>query len=128
MKPAEQHRERPAKLPLPKQNNSDQRLPYGLWSAAVLICGIGTALWLSGVDLKHLWLSTSDVTYPRDDNFQWTLTTETFTPNRYQCAPYVSNGYFGQTLPAEGAGYWVERKADGSPALNGRTNSSPPEN
>ncbi|KAK5988351.1 Periplasmic/secreted acid trehalase ATH1 [Cladobotryum mycophilum] len=53
------------------------------------------------------------------DGASWVLTTESFTPNRYQSAPYVSNGYFGQTLPAEGTGYWIERLPDGSPALNG---------
>lgn len=49
----------------------------------------------------------------------WVLTTNTFKPNHYQSAPYVSNGYFGQALTAEGTGYWVYKKTDGSPALNG---------
>lgn len=42
----------------------------------------------------------------------WTLSTNTFAPGHYQTAPYVANGYFGQTLPTEGVGYWVEN--DGS--------------
>lgn len=55
----------------------------------------------------------------RNDQFDWTVTTKAFLPNHYQGAPYVSNGYFGQALPTEGVGYWVEKKPDGSPALNG---------
>ncbi|RFU27066.1 hypothetical protein B7463_g9262, partial [Scytalidium lignicola] len=36
-------------------------------------------------------------------------------PNHFQAYPYVANGYFGQTLPAEGVGYWIQsnRSADG---------------
>lgn len=37
----------------------------------------------------------------------WILSTNQFIPNRYQNSPYVANGYFGQRLPAEGAGYWI---------------------
>lgn len=36
-----------------------------------------------------------------------TLATNDFTPNTYQKSPYVANGYFGQRLPVEGAGYWI---------------------
>ncbi|PKX99836.1 glycoside hydrolase family 65 protein [Aspergillus campestris IBT 28561] len=42
------------------------------------------------------------------------LCTDSFLPNHYQTAPYVSNGYFGQTLPSEGMGYWVQRGENGS--------------
>ncbi|VUC29886.1 unnamed protein product [Clonostachys rosea] len=49
----------------------------------------------------------------------YTLKNNKFTPNQYQAAPYVSNGYFGQALPAEGVGYWVFQNEDGTPALNG---------
>lgn len=53
------------------------------------------------------------------DREAWILTTDTFQPNHYQAAPYVANGYFGQTLPAEGVGFWAFKKDDGSPDLNG---------
>jgi hypothetical protein len=43
----------------------------------------------------------------------WLLETTAFTPNHFQTAPYVANGYFGQTLPSEGVGYWIERDANG---------------
>ncbi|KAK7228012.1 hypothetical protein V2G26_000182 [Clonostachys chloroleuca] len=68
--------------------------------------------------------------YLEDFGFTWPLTASNdrvdyilrinkFTPNQYQAAPYVSNGYFGQALPAEGVGYWVFQNEDGTPALNG---------
>lgn len=56
------------------------------------------------------------------DPVTWTLTTNKFDPNHYQTAPYVSNGYFGQALPSEGVGYWIERNfsaSKGSWELNG---------
>ncbi|CRG91163.1 hypothetical protein PISL3812_08211 [Talaromyces islandicus] len=48
----------------------------------------------------------------------WLLETTTFTPNHFQTAPYVANGYFGQTLPSEGVGYWIERDANGEYVQN----------
>lgn len=48
----------------------------------------------------------------------WLLETTTFTPNHFQTAPYVANGYFGQTLPSEGVGYWIERDASGEYVQN----------
>lgn len=48
----------------------------------------------------------------------WVLETRTFLPNHYQTAPYVSNGYFGQSLPSEGVGYWIERDENGNYAKN----------
>jgi hypothetical protein len=56
------------------------------------------------------------------DPITWTLTTDTYAPNHYQTAPYVANGYFGQALPSEGVGYWIERNfsaSKGSWELNG---------
>ncbi|KAH8815399.1 putative maltose phosphorylase [Xylogone sp. PMI_703] len=53
------------------------------------------------------------------DPVTWTITTNTFCPNHFQAAPYVANGYIGQALPAEGTGYWVEKRPDGSDAING---------
>lgn len=50
----------------------------------------------------------------------WLLETTTFTPNHFQTAPYVANGYFGQTLPSEGVGYWVERDANGEYVPNSK--------
>ncbi|KAH7175308.1 glycoside hydrolase family 65 protein [Dactylonectria macrodidyma] len=44
-----------------------------------------------------------------DSEDAWTLSTDTFLSNHYQSSPYVANGYFGQRLPAEGAGYWIYR-------------------
>ncbi|KAH8802506.1 family 65 glycoside hydrolase [Xylogone sp. PMI_703] len=48
---------------------------------------------------------------------EWLLQTSTFRPNHFQSYPNVANGYFGQTLPAEGVGYWIQRNrtADGEP-------------
>jgi len=40
---------------------------------------------------------------------EWSMQTKIFRPNEFQAYPYVSNGYFGQTLPAEGVGYWVQQ-------------------
>lgn len=54
-----------------------------------------------------------------NDGVDYTLRINNFTPNQYQAAPYVSNGYLGQALPAEGVGYWVFQNEDGTPALNG---------
>lgn len=50
----------------------------------------------------------------------WLLYTNTFVPNRYQKAPRVANGYFGQTLPAEGVGYCIQRAEDGSYVKNSK--------
>jgi hypothetical protein len=64
------------------------------------------------------------------DPVTWTLTTDKFDPNHYQTAPYVSNGYFGQALPSEGVGYWIERNfsaSEGSWELNGTSIVCPPE-
>src|SRR3979490_1648348 len=36
------------------------------------------------------------------------VSTATFGPNHFQTAPYVANGYFGQALPSESVGYWIE--------------------
>ncbi|KAI5459611.1 glycoside hydrolase family 65 protein [Mariannaea sp. PMI_226] len=44
-----------------------------------------------------------------DPDDTWILSTDTFLGNYYQNSPYVANGYFGQRLPAEGAGYWIYR-------------------
>jgi hypothetical protein len=49
----------------------------------------------------------------------WTVSTDTFCPNHFSTAPYVSNGYFGQSLPSEAVGYWIEKRPDGSLANNG---------
>ncbi|KUL86777.1 hypothetical protein ZTR_04773 [Talaromyces verruculosus] len=49
---------------------------------------------------------------------EWLLETTAFQPNHFQTAPYVSNGYFGQTLPSEGVGYWIERDENGDYAQN----------
>lgn len=52
----------------------------------------------------------------------WILTTDTFKPDRFQERPYVANGYFGQSLPAEGVGYWIDRNhSSGKWAVNGKT-------
>ncbi|PLN76121.1 glycoside hydrolase family 65 protein [Aspergillus taichungensis] len=51
---------------------------------------------------------------PGHDNAEWLLCTNSFVPNHYQTAPYVSNGYFGQTLPSEGMGYWIQRGENGT--------------
>lgn len=48
----------------------------------------------------------------------WVLETRAFLPNHYQTSPYVSNGYFGQSLPVEGVGYWIERDENGNYAKN----------
>lgn len=53
------------------------------------------------------------------DPVTWTVSTDTFCPNHFRTAPYVANGYFGQTLPSESVGYWIEKRADGSWASNG---------
>ena len=50
-----------------------------------------------------------------------TISTNTFCPNHFSTAPYIANGYFGQTLPSEGVGYWIERRPDGSHASNGES-------
>ncbi|KAH8588922.1 family 65 glycoside hydrolase [Bisporella sp. PMI_857] len=52
------------------------------------------------------------------DDETWLLCTDSFVPNRYQTAPHVANGYFGQSLPAEGAGYWIQRAENGTYAKN----------
>jgi hypothetical protein len=39
----------------------------------------------------------------------WILSTDVFTADHYQSSAYVANGYFGQRLPVEGAGYWIYR-------------------
>lgn len=52
---------------------------------------------------------------------EWSMQTELFSSNEFQAYPYVSNGYFGQTLPAEGLGYWVQQNRSttkGTPSLN----------
>ena len=55
-----------------------------------------------------------------DEKNGWTASTERFSPNQYQRRPYVSNGYFGQNLPIEGVGYWVDQnETSGDSALNG---------
>jgi hypothetical protein len=53
------------------------------------------------------------------DPITWTISTRIFCPNQFSTAPYVANGYFGQALPSESVGYWVERLPNGSPASNG---------
>lgn len=53
------------------------------------------------------------------DPVSWTVSTDTFCPNHFRTAPYVANGYFGQALPSESVGYWIEKRADGSWASNG---------
>lgn len=45
---------------------------------------------------------------PEIDKWSWILETNEFVPNQYQRTPYVSNGYIGQRLPAEGVGYWID--------------------
>jgi hypothetical protein len=40
---------------------------------------------------------------------EWLMQTTVLSQNEFQAYPYVSNGYFGQTLPAEGVGYWVQQ-------------------
>lgn len=40
---------------------------------------------------------------------EWLMQSRVFNQNKFQAYPYVSNGYFGQTLPAEGVGYWVQQ-------------------
>jgi hypothetical protein len=54
-------------------------------------------------------------------NWSWTLETNEFVPNQYQRTPYVSNGYIGQRLPAEGVGYWIDLDGDGEYVRNCRT-------
>ncbi|KAH8703343.1 putative maltose phosphorylase [Talaromyces proteolyticus] len=61
-------------------------------------------------------LSHPEMATYRDED--WLLETHTFLPNHFQTAPHVSNGYFGQTLPSEGVGYWIERAANGEYAQN----------
>ena len=39
----------------------------------------------------------------------WIMQAAGFSPNQFQTYPYVANGYFGQTLPAEGVGYWIQK-------------------
>lgn len=52
-----------------------------------------------------------------------TLKTTAFMPNHYQTGPYVANGYFGQRLPSEGMGYWIQKNLTGSSwPLNGGKN------
>ncbi len=45
----------------------------------------------------------------QEDLDDWVMSTNTFRPNEYQTYPYVANGYFGQSLPAEGSGYWIQK-------------------
>lgn len=59
---------------------------------------------------------------PTQIDYEWVMLTETFQPNHYQANPYVANGYFGQTLPAEGVGYWIQ-KNDGIPGEAWSVNS-----
>jgi hypothetical protein len=54
------------------------------------------------------------------DPVTWSISTSTFCPNRFSTAPYVANGYFGQALPSESTGFWIEKRADGSVASNGK--------
>lgn len=56
----------------------------------------------------------------------WTLTSTRLVPNSFQHRPYVANGYFGQNLPAEGVGYWVDRNDSDydRPAVNGTKHSA----
>lgn len=62
--------------------------------------------------------SVSNETITYRDNRKWILETNEFQPNRYQRTPYVSNGYIGQRLPAEGAGFWIDVEDDGEYAKN----------
>ena len=90
----------------------------------VAICAILLALPLS---LQHLFTAWTDQWLTRYTPFSqpakatspnqedWLLTSEDFTPNVYQSNPYVANGYFGQSLPAEGSGYWVQRNLSAHP-------------
>jgi hypothetical protein len=56
----------------------------------------------------------------QSDDETWLLCTDSFVPNRYQTAPHVANGYFGQSLPAEGAGYWIQQAENGTYAKNSK--------
>ena len=81
---------------------------------ASIICGLlfsgsiqfnlGRSQW------KQSWLSQKEhqVNSQKGDD-DWLMQTENFRPNEFQACPYVSNGYFGQTLPAEGVGYWIQQ-------------------
>ncbi|EED14244.1 maltose phosphorylase, putative [Talaromyces stipitatus ATCC 10500] len=55
---------------------------------------------------------------PETDNWNWVLETNQFVPNQYQRTPYISNGYIGQRLPAEGVGYWIDIDKDGEYVRN----------
>jgi hypothetical protein len=61
-----------------------------------------------------------------DDDWSWVLETNEFVPNQYQRTPYVSNGYIGQRLPAEGVGYWIDVDEDGEYVKNCKTQFHPP--
>lgn len=50
---------------------------------------------------------------PDTYDWNWVLETNEFVPNQYQRTSYVSNGYIGQRLPAEGVGYWIDIDEDG---------------
>lgn len=65
----------------------------------------------------NLWLGCNEglksSSLPDAHNWTWILETNEFVPNQYQRTPYVSNGYIGQRLPAEGVGYWIDINGDG---------------
>lgn len=62
-------------------------------------------------NLRNESLKSSSL--PDTHSWKWILETNEFGPNQYQRTPYVSNGYIGQRLPAEGVGYWIDIDEDG---------------
>lgn len=60
-------------------------------------------------------------TLPDTHDWSWVLETNEFVPNQYQRTPYISNGYIGQRLPADGVGYWIDIDRDGEYVKNCKT-------
>ena len=76
---------------------------YGVLFSRATLFDLGSFRW------RPLWVGQEHAQswpYRGDD---WLMQSGKFNPNEYQVYPYVANGYFGQTLPAEGVGYWIQQ-------------------
>lgn len=100
---------------------------------AQVLTSVQQVFGFDGNYVKGLWRSTahknnfssiknscSNLKHGSFDPVTWSISTNIFCPNRFSTAPYVANGYFGQALPSESIGYWIEKRADGSLARNGK--------
>ena len=91
------------------------QLPVFLIILLAVVYDLYDRRWLFAQSLSHQpSIPITARSQPCHDDAKWMLCTDAFVPNHYQTAPYVSNGYFGQTLPSEGMGYWIQRGENGS--------------